>query len=420
MERAKRVDLHVFAGIDMQQPEKLDWLWGHMKQISRLELVVMPGSEDLMQKLLEHASFPKLEHLQVQRYDHEHEPAATPSLPTTVIPPGRLRFLNFLDAKVNFSSLAAHHNLSCLRIDHRAFSHVHSIALSDFVAVLPQLSALEVLTLACSITIEEANYSLPSISLPSIHTFSYHGQLEDVDCFLRHFNLPCVTRWHLHVRQSEDSKASMASVRGLISSNAFFIKKVALQWWKEGRVTVALLGAGRTPRFRLYFGASGSRRSPCQTFLGLLDGVGSLPDVYVVALNGGATTLDVSEPDDEVIESMMSALPNVTTVTIAGNASSWVRVPLILAGRLRVGVHLWWEVTSVSFLRATVLAYVVVDWAKWLDMRRRVGRAIMIVRLEGVFVQAGIESDCAWLKDKLEDTVDEVSGKFVLSQGDAN
>lgn len=407
--RAGTVDLHVFADVNVHKPEVVEWLRYHAGKISKLEVLITEKGEEMMIKLLQTVSFPQMVHIRIIRRHPEHAPFILSSIPTTFVDPLRLQSLILANASIAVSSVAAHTNLRRLDLIARK-PHAYTydpIPLLDLLLVLPKLPTLVRLNLSCTLTIDRADRSRPPTSLSSVRAFTYHGPMQDLDCFLAFFDLPGLKETRLTVIQRMDDTASESRLRKLILSNAEILERAVLCWSRVHRISVCLEDIGRSPSFTLYVLDTGEQ-TPCEILLRLLDG--ARLRVRQIELNGGRVSMGLTEDKEGVIAKVIDALPEVEQVTISGTGDVWDRFPLALVAE----ADRWRKVERVDFRRATVVYSVVKAWVNWMIMRSQAGYALKEIQIVDTFVHRGDKAVCLRLRGLLETVVVNVQGDFTL------
>ncbi|EIM89507.1 uncharacterized protein STEHIDRAFT_108229 [Stereum hirsutum FP-91666 SS1] len=418
VERAKGMNLWVQADISQRKVYGRTWVERHRGVIERLTLFVASDREcdssHMVARMMKETHFPILRHFRVRREGvSSGRLASLPQLPVTFVHPPALSYLEFTGIFYPIPTLASNVNIRFLRLDCENSSF--TISLTELQALLPILPALTSLTLGGSFDIESDDVKRPSPTLASLTQFSFLGKIEDLDLLLCRFLLPAVEHWRFRLKVGRQGIPSRCGLRRIVKDCAGLPTKVVLRWLSKVESTVRVVDRASLSTFSLKLIAR--RGAPFQTLSDLLGGVGPLPSVRDLVLHGGANSLDVCEPDDDVIDGVLEALRGVERVVVSGNGNSWVRVPVVLKRRLGGMDNLWENVGMVKFFEVITLPYTVKDWTSYLGRMKQRGSPLRVLKIRGWKIDTTTDWECETLAEGLKDVVVMVDGR-VFEQSD--
>lgn len=411
MEHAQNVRLNVCVDLDGRS-SRYGKEWAVARRGRIVKFAVLTTNEGILMNLMANTSFPLLRILTIRsKASPSHPIINLQSLPTTTLDPLRLLTLDLCHVLYPVSSLAAHRNLSSLSLNYKR-SLKPQFHLDELVAILPGLTRLESLSLGGKIEIGEVDPSAPRKPLPLV-AFAFSGHMEDLDGIFRVFDLATVKKWRIRVDVQKSGIPKESRLREIIPLCAGNTRKVVLRWHLQSKCFIDFLDETWPSTFDLSIVAFDC--APCEMMRGILDGVGELVSVESLVLHGGSEQLEVGESDDDVIEGMVGAMPNVRSVKVCGNGNSWGRVPVVLVRKMRADGNVWRDLESVEFAKGKCLGYTMGDWVKFFKEKSQKRHEIAEVAFDGWSLQASGEAECIDMTWELYGRVKEVKGAWSVA-----
>lgn len=414
MGRSGSGTLHVVGGLDMRKRSSEAWIRAHSGRIETLELRLENGTAKILADLMTRTHFPMLRSLVLEgRLDHwkVKTPVAAPLFGTGSDGPSKLLTVHFRDLYVSPPALRQHGNVNSFTLDGH-LTHGFKIKLDDLLSSLPYMSSLARLKLGGKIIVSSTGVPRPAAALSSLRSFTLFGRPCDFQAIDTAFEMSSVDQWDLSLEADERPETGEQRIREMMGRYADSPTKVCLRRRNARRCDIALVTEDDDlePKFRVTIAVAGG--APCETFARFITEAQVLPSVRCIELRGGPDGLDAWEPDDDVIERVVEALPNVESVILRGNGNSWGRMPIVLVRRMRAGGVGWNGVRRVDWLAGCTLGYVLKDWLSWFEERRRAGSQLIQLNLVEARVSTGAKEECTSLMAAMRKEVGSVEGRL--------